>query len=101
MLSSRQMATKAPVTADQYLHRTFEYEAEFVRGAIVERIWPGSRHSWAEANLAANLHRLADGAMFAAPPQNNFPEHCFRNSASLAPPGYLLQLTPAALFSDL
>lgn len=88
MLSSRQMATKAPATAEQYLHMTFEYDAEFVRGEIVERTWPDTRHSRAQAavcfrleelrsqfrllpcigirmKLNADLYRVADVAVFA------------------------------------
>jgi hypothetical protein len=40
MLCFPQMATKAQITAEQYLHMTFEYDAEFVRGEIVERSMP-------------------------------------------------------------
>ena len=40
MLSFPQMATKAQITAEQYLHMTFEHDAEFVRGEIVERSMP-------------------------------------------------------------
>ena len=37
MLCFPQMATKAQITAEQYLHMTFEHDAEFVRGELVER----------------------------------------------------------------
>ncbi len=37
MLCFPQMATKAQITAEQYLHMTFEHDAEFVHGEIVER----------------------------------------------------------------
>src|SRR5579872_1632694 len=38
------MATKAQITAEQYLHMAFEYEPEFVRGEIVERAMPDYIH---------------------------------------------------------
>jgi Uma2 family endonuclease len=58
MLSSRQMATKAPVTAEQYLHMTFEYDAEFVRGEIVERTWPDKTHSAIQFRVLMEVGRL-------------------------------------------
>jgi Uma2 family endonuclease len=45
MLCFPQMATKAQITAEQYLHMTFEYDAEYVRGEIVERSLPDNVHS--------------------------------------------------------
>jgi len=44
MLCFPQMATKAEITAEQYLHMTFEHDAEFVRGEIVERSLPNYIH---------------------------------------------------------
>jgi len=44
MLCFEQMATKSQITAEQYLHRTFEYDAEFVHGEIVERAMPDYLH---------------------------------------------------------
>jgi Uma2 family endonuclease len=38
------MATEAQITAEQYLHMTFEHDAEFVRGEIVERGMPDLIH---------------------------------------------------------
>ena len=40
MLCFPQMATKAQITAEQYLHMTFEHDAEYVHGEIVERSMP-------------------------------------------------------------
>ena len=40
MLCFPQMATKAQITAEQYLQMTFEHDAEFVRGEVVERSMP-------------------------------------------------------------
>jgi hypothetical protein len=40
MLCFPQMATKAQITAEQYLDMTFEYDAEFVHGELVERSMP-------------------------------------------------------------
>jgi len=45
MLCFPQMATKSHITAEQYLHMTFEHDAEFVRGEIVERSMPDNIHS--------------------------------------------------------
>jgi Uma2 family endonuclease len=39
------MATKAQITAEQYLDMTFEHDAEYVRGQIVERGMPDRLHS--------------------------------------------------------
>jgi Uma2 family endonuclease len=57
------MATKAEITAEQYLHMTFEHDAEFVRGEIVERSLPDYLHGKiafliAQALVPARSHRL-------------------------------------------
>jgi Uma2 family endonuclease len=39
------MATKAQVTAEQYLHMMFERDAEYVHGEVVERALPDNTHS--------------------------------------------------------
>jgi Uma2 family endonuclease len=44
MLCFPQMATKAQITAEQYLHMTFEHDAEYVHGEIVERSTPDYIH---------------------------------------------------------
>jgi hypothetical protein len=38
------MATSELVTTEQYLHTSFEYDAEFVEGKIVERSLPAWEH---------------------------------------------------------
>jgi Uma2 family endonuclease len=58
MLCFPQMATKAQITAEQYLHRTFEYDAEFVRGAIVERAMPDRLHSLIQLRILLAIGRL-------------------------------------------
>jgi Uma2 family endonuclease len=58
MLSSRQMATKPQVTAEQYLHMTFEHDAEFVHGEIVERAMPDRLHSKIQLRILMALGRL-------------------------------------------
>src|SRR6202035_5320246 len=40
-----QVATKTQITAEQYLRMTFEHDAEFVHGEIVERGMPDEIHS--------------------------------------------------------
>lgn len=174
MLSSRQMATKAQVTEEQYLHMTFEYDAELVHGEIVERAMPTNIHSLIQflilmeigrlirlhplfprpelrLRLAPDVYRVPDISVFAIrPPQGEVPsdtpllvieilskddrhhdlmtkleeyrvwgvpniwvvdpyskrlslytESGLQNVSSLALAEYPLELTPAALFSDL
>jgi Uma2 family endonuclease len=95
MLCFPQMATKAQITAEQYLHMTFEYDAEFVHGEIVERAMPKygriqtllsslfeavrSPHrlfacSDVRMKLAPDLYRIPDTAVFAIPPKTEVPE---------------------------
>jgi Uma2 family endonuclease len=58
MLCFPQMATKAQITAEQYLHMTFEYDAEFVRGEIVERSMPDNVHSLIQFLILMEIGRL-------------------------------------------
>jgi Uma2 family endonuclease len=168
------MATKAEITAEQYLHMTFEHDAEFVRGEIVERAMPDNTHSLIQflilmaigrliqshplfprpelrLRLAPDVYRIPDISVFAgeAPKQSVpseppllaieilskddrhhnlmekleeyrvwgvpniwvvdplakrfsvYTERGLQNVSSLALADYPLELTPAALFSDL
>jgi Uma2 family endonuclease len=52
------MATKAEITAEQYLHMTFEHDAEFVRGEIVERSMPDNVHSLIQFLILMEVGRL-------------------------------------------
>lgn len=45
MLCFPQVATNTQITAEQYLRMTFEHDAEFVHGEIVERSMPDWIHS--------------------------------------------------------
>jgi Uma2 family endonuclease len=45
MICFGQVATKTQITAEQYLHMTFEHDAEFVHGEIVERSMPDYIHA--------------------------------------------------------
>jgi Uma2 family endonuclease len=174
MLCFPQMATKAQITAEQYLHMTFEHDAEYVRGEIVERAMPDRLHSTIQflilmaigrliqthplfpypelrLRLEPRLFRIPDISVFGGQaPQENVPstppliaieilskderyhvlmqkleeyrvwgvpniwvvdplakrlsvynEMGLQNVTSLALAGYPLELTPAALFSDL
>jgi Uma2 family endonuclease len=49
------MATKALITAEQYLATHFEREPEFVRGEIVERTLPNLTHGGTQQRLAVHL----------------------------------------------
>jgi Uma2 family endonuclease len=97
MLCFPQMATKAQITAERYLDMTFEYDAEFVHGEIVERSLPDLTHSTAQAavswrfaelekrfrllpclgvrmKLGDGLYRVADVAVFSKRPAEPYPE---------------------------
>jgi Uma2 family endonuclease len=52
------MATKAQITAEQYLHMTFEHDAEFVHGEIVERAMPDRIHSLMQFLILMEIGRL-------------------------------------------
>jgi Uma2 family endonuclease len=58
MLCFPQMATKAQITAEQYLHMTFEHDAEFVHGEIVERSMPDNVHSLIQFLILMQIGRL-------------------------------------------
>ena len=45
MICFGQVATNTQITAEQYLHMTFEHDAEFVHGEIVERSMPDNMHA--------------------------------------------------------
>jgi Uma2 family endonuclease len=92
-----QVATKTQITAEQYLRMTFEHDAEFVHGEIVERALPDYIHSrilvllaalfeslrrthglWACAELriklAPEVYRIPDVSVFASPQQQPVPD---------------------------
>jgi len=52
MLCCDQVATKTQITAEQYLRMTFEHDAEFFHGEIVERSMPDYKHARIQALLA-------------------------------------------------
>ena len=58
MLCFEQMATKAEITAEQYLHMTFEHDAEYVRGEIVERSMPDNVDSLIQFLILMEIGRL-------------------------------------------
>jgi Uma2 family endonuclease len=53
-----QVATKTQITAEQYLRMTFEHDAEFVHGEIVERPMPNSIHGRLEFFISVAFGRL-------------------------------------------
>ena len=96
MLCFPQVATKTQITAEQYLGMAFEPDAEFVHGEIVERAMPDYIHGRLEflislafgrliqssrlypclevrMNLAPEVYRIPDVAVFAAPPHQTVP----------------------------
>jgi Uma2 family endonuclease len=54
------VATKTRITEEQYLRSTFEPDAEFVRGEIVERSMPDYLHSKIQGLLLIWLGRLLE-----------------------------------------
>ena len=58
MLCFPQMATKAQITAEQYLDMTFEHDAEYVDGEIVERSMPDNVHSLIQFLILMEIGRL-------------------------------------------
>src|SRR3984893_9516660 len=92
-----QVATKTQITAEQYLRMTFEHDAEFVHGEIVERAMPDYIHSRIQIllgalfeslrrthgllacaelrmKIASGVYRIPDVAVFAEAPQQPVPD---------------------------
>jgi Uma2 family endonuclease len=89
MLSFPQMATKAQITAEQYLHMTFEHDAEYVRGEIVERSMPDLIHGRIQFLIAQAL----------GPCSRSFPLYpCFEVRMRVAPD--VFRIPDAAVFAD-
>jgi Uma2 family endonuclease len=89
MLCFPQMATKAQITAEQYLHMTFEHDAEYVRGEIVERSMPDLIHGRIQFLIAQAL----------GPCSRSFPLYpCFEVRMRVAPDVY--RIPDAAVFAD-
>lgn len=58
MICFEQMATKTQIRAEDYLRMTFEHDAEFVHGEIVERSMPDLTHSRIQTKIAGQLEKL-------------------------------------------
>ena len=54
------MATPAHIRAEDYLHMTFEHDAEFVRGEIVERYGTDLTHSTIQLRVLLRFGSLMD-----------------------------------------
>jgi len=97
VLSFPQVPTKTDITAEQYLRMTFEHDAEFVHGEIVERAMPDYIHGRLQALLLSrfeasrpshrllacsevrikiepNVYRIPDVAVFKEPPLQPVPD---------------------------
>jgi Uma2 family endonuclease len=61
MLCFHQMATKTQIRAEDYLRMTFEHDAEFVHGEIVERGMPDLTHSRIQTLIAVQFENLREG----------------------------------------
>ena len=91
------MSTKAQIRAEDYLRMTFEHDAEFVHGEIVERGMPTYVHGRLEGlifaefdrlrrshglypclevrmKIATDLYRISDVAVLTAPASQEVPE---------------------------
>jgi Uma2 family endonuclease len=60
MICFGQVATKTQITAEQYLHMTFEHDAEFVHGEIVERSMPDYIHARLQFLILLRLGSLIE-----------------------------------------
>jgi Uma2 family endonuclease len=56
--ASKQMAAKTQIRAEDYLRMTFEHDAEFVHGEIVERSIPDLTHSRIQTLIAFQFESL-------------------------------------------
>ena len=97
MLCFPQVATKTQITAEQYLRMTFEHDAKFVHGEIVERAMPDYMHGRTQGllalllerlgrshgllgcaglrmKIASDVYRVADVAVFTERPRDPFPD---------------------------
>jgi len=54
------MATTELVSVEEYLHSSFEYDAEYVEGRIVQRAMPQKPHSKMQVRLVRRLGPVAD-----------------------------------------
>src|SRR5665213_2132348 len=64
------MAVAELISAEQYLHTSFEHDAEFVEGRIVERPVPTWKHSAVQGFLIRELWAICRRpGMFAMPEQ--------------------------------
>ena len=91
------MATKTQITAGEYLRMTFEHDAEFVHGEIVERSMPDYIHARIQVLLAflfetlrrthavfacaelrlklgPDIYRIPDVAVLTEPPEGRIPD---------------------------
>lgn len=57
------------ITAAQYLHMSFEHDAEFVEGRIVERAMPTWEHSMMQGFLIRELWRLGQAIGYIVVPE--------------------------------
>jgi Uma2 family endonuclease len=68
MLFFEHVSTRTQVSAEEYLHMTFEHDAEFVRGELVERGLPNYLHSRLQFLILLRLIDIArDRPVFPCP----------------------------------
>jgi Uma2 family endonuclease len=75
------------MTVEQYLHTSFEYDAEYVAGKVVYRVWPDRSHSEVQGFLLWSVHNCGRKLGFrcwpsirvrtqADPPHYHVPDVC-------------------------
>jgi Uma2 family endonuclease len=63
------MAVAEPVSAEQYLHSSFEHDAEFVEGKLVQRPMPTWEHACMQGFLIEELRAIGRRLAFFAVPE--------------------------------
>jgi len=104
------MAVAEPVSAEQYLHLSFEHDAEFVEGRLVERPMPSWEHACMQGFLTEELRSLGRRlALFAGPEQrvhtrlNRFrvPDDCVVTDKPEGEPGRRIVTRPPYLCAEI
>jgi Uma2 family endonuclease len=100
------MAAAEPISAEQYLHSSFEHDAEFVEGRLVERPMPTWEHACMQGFLIEELRAIGRRlALFAVPEQRvqtrpdrfRVPDVCVLTGKPEGEPGRRIVTRPAYL----
>jgi Uma2 family endonuclease len=100
------MAVAQLITAEQYLHTSFEHDAEFVEGRIVKRPLPTWEHSCIQGFLIETLRPMCRKMSFYAVPEQRVqchpdrfrvPDVCVVAEKPIGPLGRRIVTTPPYL----